>query len=262
MTKIHKQIILAVIMVLLGTLSWFFLHQLFYSEISITFLVGSIVGLLFWGVLICLGSLLINKKIVLYLAFALSLLSFFVFFHGAEVGPGQFRVALYYFVIMILIFITFLIYRARVQYEKNMRIKAHFWRILKKGLPLMFTAVCLLIASAYYFSPSLGEIFAKTEFQIPRSLIDTVLKPFGSLDEDLGDVVYDLVNSQISGSEGQVKEYLPIALAVGLFFSLRILVIILVPLMVLLSCLMVKFMIAVNFARVDKKAIEAEVIEL
>lgn len=262
MKKTHKQIILTVVLVLLGVLSWFFLYQLFYSEISITFIILTAIGLMFWGVTICAGTLLIDKKIVLYLGFALSLLSFFIFFHGAEVGPGQFRVALYYFIVMVLIFLTFLIYRARVQYEKKMRIKMHFWRILRKGLPLMFTVVCLLVALAYYFSPSLGEFSSKIEFQIPRSLIDTALKPFSGLDEDLGDVVYDLVNSQISGSEGPVREYLPIALAIGLFFSLRILVIILVPVIVLFSCLVIKILISTGFVKITTKSIEAERVEI
>ncbi len=261
MTNTQKQIILAVGLVLFGILSWFFLHQLFYSGISIAFMLLAAAGLVFWGVTICAGTLLIDKKIVLYLGFILSLLSFFIFFHGAEVGPGQFRVAFYYFIVMALIFLTFLIYRARVQYEKKMRIKMHFWRILRKGLPLMFTVVCLLVALTYYFSPSLGEFSSKVEFQIPRSLIDTILKPFSGLDEDLGDVVYDLVNSQISGSEGPVKEYLPIALAIGLFFSLRILVIVLVPVIVLFSCLLVKILISVGFVKITTKSIEVERIE-
>lgn len=262
MTKIHKQIILAVVLILFGALSWFFLHQLFYSGISIAFMLLAAAGLVFWGVTICAGTLLIDKNIVLYLGFILSLLSFFIFFHGAEVGPGQFRVAFYYFIVMVLIFLTFLIYRARVQYEKKMRIKMHFWRILRKGLPLMFTAVCLLVALTYYFSPSLGEFSSKVEFQIPRSLIDTILKPFSGLDEDLGDVVYDLVNSQISGSEGPVKEYLPIALAIGLFFSLRILVIILVPVIVLFSCLVIKILISIGFVKIATKSIEVERVEI
>ncbi len=261
MTKTYKQIVLAVGLVLFGALSWFFLHQLFYSGINIAFLVGSIVGLLLWGVAICAGTLFMDKRF-LYLAFILSLLSFFIFFHGAEVGPGQFRVALYYFIIMVLIFLVFLIYRKKVQYEKKMRIKMHFRRILRRGLPLMFTAVCLLIALAYYFSPSLGEFSSSTGFQIPRGIIDTILKPFEGLDEDLNDVVYELINSQISDSEGPVREYLPIALAIGLFLSLRALVIILVPVIVLSSCLLVKILVSMGFVKITTKSIVAERMEI
>lgn len=272
MEKNTKQILLGVFIIIFGLLSWFFLHQLFYSGINITFLIGSIVGLLFWGIVICVGILFVDKKF-LYLAFILSLLSFFIFFHGAEVGPGQFRVAFYYFIIMVLIFLTFLIYRKRIQYEKKVRIKMHFWRILKRGLPLMFTAVCLLIALAYYFSPSSGEVFAKTEFQIPRSLFDTLLKPFSGLiqsrlpadvigDENLNDVLYELVNSQIKSADISSNKYIPIVLAVGLFFSLRVLVIILVPIVVLFSCLLIKILISAGFVKITTKSVEAEKMEI
>lgn len=364
MSTQQKQIVLGVKIVLFGVLSWFFLHQLFYVGIDKTFLILAVLGLLFFGILICLGSLLIDKKIVLYLAFALSLLSFFIFFRGGEAIPGQFREAFYYFIVLVLIFLALLIYRGMVKHEKEARTKLHFWRILKRGLSLTFTLVCLLIALVYYFSPSLGGI-SEMEFEVPRGIFDVVLKPLSGLiqtrlplyspdmsidelltmfsvtvgeeglsglsfepspelykiiqsrgisietldlnqllkdpkiaellqeeirnktsslspsqlaqqraefsdklgieiqgNENLNDVLYKLVNAQINAAGGPYKKYIPIALAIGLFFTLRILTIILIPIIVLFSIFVIKILIAVGFAKINVKPMEAEGIEL
>jgi hypothetical protein len=364
MSTQQKQIILAGKIVLFALLTWFFLHQLLYVGLSTTFLILAVVGLLFWGISICLGSLFIDKKATLYLAFTLSLLSFFVFFRGGEMIPGQFREAFYYFIVLVLIFLALIFYRKRVKHEKETRTKLNFWRILKRGLSLTFTLVCLLIALAYYFSPSLGGI-SKIEFEIPRNLFDTVLKPLSGLvqtrlplyrpdmsidelltmfsitvdeeglsglsfepspelyriiqsknisietldvnqllkdpeiakllqeeikkktsslslnqlaqqraefseklgieiegNETLNDVLYKLVNAQINAAGGPYEKYIPIALAVGLFFFLRILTIILIPIIVLFSIFIIKILIAVGFAKINIKPMEAEEIEI
>ena len=364
MTTQQKQIILAVKIVLLGVLSWFFLYQLLYVGLSTTFLILAVLGLLFWGVLICLGSLLIDKKIILYSTFALSLLLFFVFFRGGEVVPGQFREAFYYFIVLFLIFLSLILYCRRVKHEKETRTKLYFWRILKKGLSLSFTLVCLLVALAYYFSPSLGQA-SETEFKFPRGLFNVMLKPLSPLiqtrlplyrpdmfidelltmfsitvdeedlsglsfepspelyriiqekgislgtldinqllkdpeiaellqeeiknktdslsagqlsrqraefseklgieiegDETLNDVLYKLVSAQINVAGAPYKKYIPIVLAIGLFFSLRVLTIILIPIIVLFSIFIIKILIAVGFAKINIKPMEAEGIEI
>ncbi len=260
-TKTQKQIILGLKMVVFGFLSWFFLHQLFYSEISIAFIVLTVLGLIFWAIAVCAGVVVLDKRF-LYPAFILSLLSFFIFFHGSEIGPGDFRIAMYYFLIMILIFITFLIFRTRVLYDKKTRLKLHFWRIFtKKGLSWVFTMLCLLIVFAYYFSPSLGNLSPSIRFDIPRSFVDAILKPFGALGPEVSDFAYEFINSQISGS-GALGGYLPIALAVGLFLSLRVIVIVLVPVVILLSSLSMKLAISLGFIKLTVKKAETEDVEL
>jgi len=272
LTSTQKQIILGIKITIFALISWFFLYQLFYVRWSKSFLILTVLGLLFWGVSICLGALLVEKKAILYSGVGLSLVSFFIFFHGAEMGPGQFRVAFYYFVVMILIFLSFLIYRKRVQHERKMRVKIYFWRIFKRGLPLVFTMICLLIALAYYFSPFLGEFSANTQFQISRNLFDNLIKPFEGLiqsrlpvdtikDENLNDTLYELINSQtkINNSFG---EYIPIVLAIGLFLSLRILIIILIPVIALFSYIITKILISMGFIKIISKSIRAEKIEI
>lgn len=249
-------------MVILGLLSWFFLYQLFYSEISIAFIILTVLGIALWTIVFCAGTLVLDKKI-LYPAFILSLLSFFIFFRGSDTGPGDFRVAMYYFLIMFLILITFIIFRSRVMYDKKTRLKLHFWRIFtKKGLAWVFTMICLLIAFAYYFSPSLGELSSGVGFEIPRGLIDTILKPLSSLGPEIGDFVYEFIDSQFSSKDSIVREYAPIALAVGLFLSLRVLVIILIPIIILLTSLSMKLSIKLGFVKLTTKKAEAEDVEL
>lgn len=262
MSKTQKQIVLGIMIVLLGVLSWFFLYQLFYIGVSKTFLILAVLGLIFWGIMICVGTIILDKKI-LYPAFILSLLSFFIFFRGAAVGPGQFRIALYYFLIMVLIFITYLIFRSRVIYDKKTRLKMHFWRIFtKKGLAWVFTMICLLIAFAYYFSPSLGEFSSGVEFEIPKNLVDKALGVIGGLGKEAQDFAYELINSQFQKSVEPLRQYVPIAVAVGLFLSLRVLVIVLIPIIVLLSSLSIKLAIALGFTKIIIKKTKVEDIEL
>jgi len=363
LNKAQKQIILAVKIILFGALSWFFLHQLFYSGVNTTLTILSVLALVIWGIILAISSLLIEKKVIIYLAFALSLLSFFIFFNGSEEVFGEAREVLYYFIVLALIFLTLIWYRSRVRKEKKSKTKLYFWYIFKRGLPLTFTLICLLTSLAYYFSPSLGGV-SDVEFKLPRDLFNAVMTPLGSLiktrlplydndmsvdelltmfvfttgdelsdlsfrpspdlydiiqskgisietldinellndeeivmllreeirkqvnsssqaqltkqrnefsqklnieitgNETLEDVLYKLVNTQINSAGGTYKKYIPIAIAIGLFFSLRILVIILIPLIVLLSCLTIKLLITLGFANIEKKAIEAEILEL
>ncbi len=268
--KNHKQIILGASMVIFAILSWFFLYRVFYLGINTVFVVLTVLGLVFWGVTICIGALAMDKKFV-YSAFILSLLFFIVFFKGSGIGPGQFRQALYYLIIMALIFASFVVYRARVKKEKQNRTKMHFWKILKKGLALVFTGICLLVALAYYFSPALGEISSK-EFKIPRNVFNITIAPFQDLissriseqelgDKNLDNELYNFINTQINNSS-TISEAIPIILAISLFFSLRILLIILTPIILLLSCLIIKFLIGVNFLQITTETVKAEKIEI
>lgn len=362
MTKIQKQIILASFLVLFSFLSWFFLHQFFYLGGG-AFLILSVIGFLFWGASLCLTILLVNKKILLYLSFILSLILFFVFFRGGDIVSARSLEIFYYSIVLFLIFITFLFYKLRARREMKTRINLNFWRILRRGLPLIFTLLCLLVALAYYFSPSLGGI-SDAEFEIPRGIFDAALKPLGGLiktrlplyspdmtvdelltvfsladsegvsdlsfipsielynliqskgisietldinkllkdpeivnalredirertnslsrtqlaqqrlvlseklgieinaGETLNDVLYKLVNAQISGISGEYKEYLPIALAIALFFSLRLLAVILIPCIILFTWIMIKLLIKLNFIKIGTELARAERLEL
>jgi hypothetical protein len=80
--------------------------------------------------------------------------------------------------------------------------------------------------------------------------------------ETLNDILYKLANAQISGINGDYQQYIPIALAIGLFFSLRILVIVIVPIIVLLSWLAIKILIKIKYLTTNRQSVKIETIEL
>ena len=291
MTKFHKEIVLAIFVVLFGAITWFLLHRFFYFDDGITLLILTVLGFLFWGISLGLGALLINKKIILFSAFALSLLSFFIFFREQLEG-------LYYFIVLVLTFIALLIYQKRVKHEEKARIKLHFWRIFKKGLPLVFTFICILISLAYYFSPDIMQEKA-TKIQIPQDAFNAIIKPLEgligerlpkgvNLDSDISkflppdqikelerqfgidiskgdtgrDVLYKLVDYQLNNITGPYKKFIPLGLAIGLFFVLRIVAIVLIPFIVLFSYFIVKILLSVRFAKILTTPVEMENIEL
>ncbi len=261
-SSVQKQIILGIKIVVFGLLVWLFLHQVFYSELNLSFLILAILSLIFWTIAFSIGILVLDKKF-LYPAFILSLFSFFIFFQGSGVGPLEFREALYYFLILALVFVSFILFRTRVLHDKKTRIKLHFWKILRrKGLGWMFTLLCLLIAFVYYFSPALGAFSSEAGFQISEGLMNTILKPLSSLGPEIEDFAREFINSQISSSQGPIKTYVPIALAVGLFLSLRIAVIVLVPIVLLLTVLSIKLSVSLGFVNIDIQKVDAEKLEL
>ena len=291
MTKIHKEIILAIFIALFGAITWFLLHRFLYFDGGITFLILTVLGFLFWGVSIGAGSLLINKKVILYSAFALSLLSFFIFFRDVQE-------ALYYFIALVLTFASLIIYQKRVKHEEKARIKLHFWRIFKKGLPLVFTFVCILVSLAYYFSPDIMQT-EKTQIKIPNNIFNIVIKPLEELigerlpqevdlDSDISkflpldqikelerqfgininkgdtgrDVLYKLVDYQLNNITGPYRKFIPLGLAIGLFFTLRIIAIVLIPFIVLFGYFAIRILISTGFAKIVTKTIEMEDIEI
>ncbi len=69
MSRDVKQIILGALILVFGILSWFLLHQFLYFGNSATFLILAILGFLFFGVSLGIGSLLINNSTILYSVF-------------------------------------------------------------------------------------------------------------------------------------------------------------------------------------------------
>ena len=291
MSRDIKQIILGVFILVFGLLSWFLLHRFLYFDGGIILLILTIIGFLFWGISIGLGSLLINKKVILYSAFALSLLSFFIFFRE------QIE-AFYYFIALVLTFISLIIYEKRIKHEEKARITLHFWRIFKKGLPLVFTFVCILVSLAYYFSPDIMQD-KTTKIKIPNGIFNIAIKPLEGLigerlpkgvdlDSDINkffppdqirelerqfgikidkddtgrDVLYKLADYQLNNITGPYKKFIPLGLAIGLFVTLRILSIFLIAFIVLFSYFAVRILISTGFAKIVTTTIEMEDIEI
>lgn len=291
MQKIHKEIILGAAVVLLGLFSWYFLRYIFYvGNLTIgCWILGGILFILF-GVTLCLAMLLINNKAILFGSFVLTAALFFVFFNNE---------LFYYFIAILILIAAFAVANKKIRKEEKVQVNLNFWRIWKRGLPWLITILCLVIALAYYFSPEPAK-FQQKEIQISRNNFNLILRPLegliserlpkeiGDLDveaiqllnkeqikdlknqynievkkgDTIKDVLYKLVNFQLNSVSGPYKKFVPFGLAVGLFITLKIISILYVAIVIMLSWLILKILIALKFVRLEKIQKEVETVKL
>jgi hypothetical protein len=291
MSSLQKQILLGFVVLLLGVFSWWFLKYVFYvGNLTLTCWIGGIVLFIFWGVALCLAMLLINDKRILYGSFLLTLVAFAMFFNNE---------AFYYLIGLIILFLVFLFASRKIGQEKNVQVNLNFWRIWKRGLPILVTVLILIISLVYYFSPSLERAVEK-EIRLPRNVFDVVIGaltpliekrlPGGidSLDVEAGkilgyeeikeleekygieikqgetakDFLYKLVNFQLNSGQTPYKKFIPIGLAVALFLGLRLISIVYIALVIILSWMFLKLLILLKFARTEIETKEVETIKL
>lgn len=290
MTTIQKQVILAIVMVLLSVIFWYFLKYAFYNgnlTLEIKYLMFGISVL--WGISLCLTMLLIKNKVVLFGSFVLILILFGLFFNNEP---------FYYLIALIILFLAFWLASKKIKREEKIQTNLNFWRIWKRGLPIFITALILLVSLIYYFSP---ELMNKREVKInlPRNTFNVIIKPIEGLikeklpegmalnskvynllpseqkkelndkygviveKNDTGyDVLYKLVEYQLNNIAGPYKKFIPFGLAIGLFITLKIVSIIYVALVILLSYLVLKLLIVLKFARTEIEKKEVETIKL
>lgn len=291
MKKLHKEIILAITVVLLGFFSWYFLQCIFYvGNLTVGYWIWGIVLFTLLGVALCLAMLLIDNKKILFGSFTLTAASFFVFFNNE---------LFYYFVAILILILMFIVANKKIRKEEKVQVSLDFWRIWKRGLPCLITILCLIIALVYYFSPE-PEKFQQKEIQISRNNFNFILKPLEGLileklpkeigdlnaeaiklldeeeindlknkynievrkDDTIKDVLYKLVNFQFSSGSSPYKKFIPFGLAIGLFFSLKLISLIVVPIIIGLSWLILKLLIVLNFVKIEKETKEVETIKL
>ena len=291
MQKIHKEIILGAAVVLLSVFCWWFLKYVFYigGLTAGCWIFGGILFILF-GIALCLAMLFIDNKAILFSSFILAVALFFIFFNNK---------LFYYFIVLILLFLSFWLAANRIKKEEEVQVNLNFWRIWKRGLPWLITVLCLLIALVYYFSPELVKIHKK-QFTIPRDTFNLVISPIEGLikerlpqevvnldaeatkiltseqikeleqkyeieikqGESIKDLLYKLVNFQINKEKGPYEKFIPIGLAVGLFLGLRIIGFFYVAVVIMLSWLVLKILIALKFAKLEKVQKEVETVKL
>lgn len=291
MSKLQKEVILGFVLLLLGIVSWWFLKYVFYiGNLTLACWIGGIILFIAWGIALCLAMLLIDNKNILYGSFILTLIAFGMFFNNEP---------FYYLVGLIILFLAFWVGVRRVRKEEKVQVNLDYWRIWKRGLPILITALILLISLVYYFSPNLMNI-KQIELKISRSTFDLIIKPLenlikerlpvegGSLETEaskvlsqeerqdlesrygivieekdtIKDVLYKLVNYQLNNVTGPYRKFVPIGLAIGLFIALKIVSLIYVPLVVLLSYLILKLLIVSKFARTEIETKEVETVKL
>jgi hypothetical protein len=291
MNTLQKQILLGFIALVLGVVSWWFLKYVFYiGNLTATCWVLGIVLLIFWGIALCLTMLLINNKRILYGSFLLTLIAFAMFFNNEP---------FYYLIGLIILFTAFWFAIFKVRQEEKVEVNLNFWRIWKRGFPFFVTALILVIALIYYFSPSLTEM-RQREIKIPRPAFDFVVEtiapliekrlPQGidSLDVEVNrildlqqieeleqqygieinegetakDFLYKLVQFQINVSSAPYQKYIPIGLAVALFLILRAIATLYIALVIILSWVFLKLLVLLRFIKVEIETKEVETVKL
>ncbi len=290
MTKLQKQLILGVAVVLLGIFSWWFLRYVFYvGNLTLGCWISGIALFIVWGVALCLAMLLIDDKRILYGSFAITLALFYIFFNNHPI---------YYLIVLILLFLAFLSASRKVRKEEKIQVSLDFWRIWKRGLPTLITGLILVISLVYYFSPNLMEM-RQFEFKISRGSFDLIIKPLGNLiserlpegmdldanarqfllqskikelkdkygiiveANDTGkDVLYKLVDYQLNNVTGPYRKFIPFGLVIGLFIVLKIVSILYVTLVILFSWLVLKLLTVAKFINVRTEKKEVETVKL
>ena len=290
MTKLQKQLILGVAVVLLGIFSWWFLRYVFYvGNLTLGCWISGIALFIVWGVALCLAMLLIDDKRILYGSFAITLALFYIFFNNHPI---------YYLIVLILLFLAFLSASRKVRKEEKIQVSLDFWRIWKRGLPILITGLILVISLVYYFSPNLMEM-KQFEFKVSRGSFNLIIKPLSNLiserlpegmdldanarqflpqsqikelkdkygiiveANDTGkDVLYKLVDYQLNNVTGPYRKFIPFGLVIGLFIVLKIVSILYVALVILFSWLVLKLLIVTKFINVGIEKKEVETIKL
>ena len=290
MSKLQKEFTLGAVVILLGVFSWWFLKYVFYiGNLTLGCWISGAILFIIWGIALCLAMLLIDDKRILYGSFAITLALFYIFFNNHPI---------YYLIVLVLLFLGFLSASRKVRKEEKTQANLDFWKIWKRGLPILITGLILVISLVYYFSPNLMEM-RQFEFKISRNAFDVVIGPLSkliserlpegmSLDananlflraeekqdlknkygviieaNDTGkDVLYKLVDYQLNNVTGPYRKFIPFGLVVGLFIVLKIVSILYVALVILFSWLVLKLLIVTKFINIGIEKKEVETVKL
>ena len=290
MTKFQKEIILGSLVALLSIFAWWFFKYVFYvGDLSLGCWISGIILFIAWGIGLCLAMLLIDDKRILYGSFGLGLVLFFIFFNNHPI---------YYLIVLILLFLGFWRACFKIRKEEKYQVALDFWKIWKRGLPLFITTFILVVCMVYYFSPELMNK-KETKIKIPEKVFNLIIKPLEGLikeqlpqgidlDSDVSkflpldqknelerqfgikinkgetgrDVLYKLVDYQLNNITGPYRKFIPLGLAIGLFVTLKIISLIYVALVILLSWIAIKILIALNFVKLKTETKEVETVKL
>jgi hypothetical protein len=291
MPKKYKEIILGAVVVVLGTISWWFLKYIFYTGnlTASCWVMGGII-LVLLGITLCLAMLLIRNKKILYGSFLVALGAFGAFFNNEP---------FYYLIALALLFWAFAVASSKIQREEMVQMKLNFWRIWKRGLPIFITALSLLIALVYYFSPELAKI-EKREIVVPKKTFNMIITPLETLiierlpegvsnidteakqilkpqeiielkekynteireGDTIKDLIYQMMQYQINSSSGPYEKFIPIGLAVGLFFALKLIGYFYIAIIIFSSWLVLRLLVILKFATIEKEMREMESVKL
>lgn len=168
-----RHLIFSFLMVLASILFWGFLF-LFFTLANLQNLIYLSAGWLVFLIFFLLFCLLINNRNVIYLTLIISVSFFFFFFLPKE----QTIFCLY--LTGALIFLLLIVIGAELMLkEKEQRLKISLRKTWKRGLPLIITALSLIIALVYYFNPLIR--IGQEKIEIPTKFFGLILKPTSGL---------------------------------------------------------------------------------
>jgi hypothetical protein len=264
-------------------LAWFFLNY------SLTGQAGDNWLLLFWGpaasfiilgVLTGLAFLLEEKKGVIFIFCALTLLPSFLFFRAGLVGVIG---------VLLAFLFSFGALPGLIR-EKNLRLKILPIEIIKKGLAGILSAWVILAALLFYWAPyaqSLGQ-----EIAVPRPIFNAVMKPLISffvsgsysiqtnsfdknalpnsfspikepiIQDSQLDEIYGLTNKQLNVFGAAYKKFIPLGAAVSVFFTFKILSFLLFGFIILFIWLIFHLLLLFKVVRINRIPAEKEIIEI
>ncbi len=258
MRKLTIPIVICAISVVTAIISWNFLFNSLYGleEGWAGIWIKPMISFLILGVMLGLTSLLIESKKILIPTFLLTIFSFFLVFHFNK-----------YVLLGLVLFLGLLwLGCRRIKDEAEVRLKIRIGRILQKGLPLILTGLIIVVSVAYCFTPSAQKI----EIKIPPKLFEIIQKPIGEILssefpkenlKELPEEVKKIIDAKIEEFTRPYQKYIPLALAISLFFFLRLVAIPLGWLIILLSWTIFKLLLAFKVIRIEKAQKEAEMIK-
>jgi len=239
---------------LVATATWAGLENVLFNNSNI---ILPIVGFFILLIFLSLNWILAKSKIILLITLFFVLISFLF----------SFGFKLEYFIVLIIALLLFYLASEKAVNEKKNRIKIEVIRVLKRGLPFVLTGLILIISTVYYFSPLI--LTGQNEIIIPRPLFDKIVEPVLSqinknidINLDIQDNLYNQLNQEINKKSQIYKEYVLYGLAIGLFFALKIISIPFMWIIILLSWIIFKVLVAIGAIKIQEQAVLKEVIEI
>lgn len=229
--------------------------------------IGILVLLVFLGI----NWLLTKSRVVLIITLIFTVVSY-LFVFGFKIE---------YLVALFVSGLIFIYGSFRAIKEKEARIKIQVDKILRRGIPMSLTAIALMIAIAYYFSPL--ALSGENEIEFPRPWFDAIIEPvvkitgnqlfsdqivseqFGPSPEQLSfnqDIIYQTVNQEINRYSQTHQGYLPLGLSIGIFIALRTISIPIGWLAILFAWIIFKGLVASGAVNIQEKAVLKQMIEL
>lgn len=271
------RIILGVLIFVCSFLLWYFLDfALNTGEDWLMMIVPSGIAFLVLGVVLGIFCLLEEARAVFVAAVSGLILGSFVIFL-AVFGKRPSASDLILAAVAFLSFLFFVVGAKNAWLEKSSRLKIVASLILRKGLAPALTALALFGALLFYWSPYARSL--DKEIVVPRPLFDAISAPIiksiagaekaPGMDNfavpagaDFSDQFYRAVNSQVNALGKPYKKFIPFGAAVSLFFTFKLLGIILIWPIVFLDWLALKLLVKLGIVSIKKITTEKETLEM